>query len=195
MADNEKRQKIIDTAKQLFAEKGYAATGIREIAEQADLSLGNFYNYFKNKEELFTSLIDPENIIRSLSGIPAMMNQGFPGNLGKIILEIKRVVDMNIELYRLIFIDLTEFGGFNTNRILESVIGFGELSFNENIRKDFIGSVIKDLDYRFFTRTFIISMISLFVVNNILPSAKIELDNDEELANRIANVMLNGVLV
>jgi hypothetical protein len=38
-------------------------------------------------------------------------------------------------------------------------------------------------------------MISLFVVNNILPSAKIELDNDEELANRIANVMLNGVLV
>ncbi|MGB4270031.1 MAG: TetR/AcrR family transcriptional regulator [Spirochaetota bacterium] len=40
----DKRQQILDVAKELFATKGYSATGIREIAENAGLSLGNFYN-------------------------------------------------------------------------------------------------------------------------------------------------------
>ncbi|NMB64196.1 MAG: TetR/AcrR family transcriptional regulator [Spirochaetes bacterium] len=105
----DKRQQILDVAKELFATKGYSATGIREIAEKAGLSLGNFYNYFKNKEDLFKSLLDPQNILEHLTEIKLMLNDSFPFNFKDIIKSIKTVVDSDFHLYRLIFIELTEF--------------------------------------------------------------------------------------
>jgi len=39
-------------AAQVFRARGYANAGMREIADAADLSLGNLYHYFRGKEEL-----------------------------------------------------------------------------------------------------------------------------------------------
>ncbi len=120
----EPKEKIIDTAKILFSEKGYAATGLREISEKSGISLSNIYNYFKNKEEIFMSILDAENIILSLKDLPSILHDNFPDNLNKLILTIKQVVDENIHLYRLIFIDLIEFNGYNTDKIVERIINF-----------------------------------------------------------------------
>ncbi len=50
------RQRIIDTALQLFATKGYDQTTMRNIAAAADCSLGLTYRYFASKEELVLEL-------------------------------------------------------------------------------------------------------------------------------------------
>lgn len=50
------RQRILDAALALFAEKGFAATTMRDIAARADVSLGLTYRYFERKEELATAL-------------------------------------------------------------------------------------------------------------------------------------------
>lgn len=193
MIGTDKRSIIIEVAKQLFSEKGYAATGVREIAEKGGLSLGNFYNYFKNKEELFKHLIDPENIIASLSSIPALVNEGFPGNFDKIILEIKRIVDMNKELYKLIFIDLIEFGGKNTNSIMERILEFSNLVFNDDLKSRVVGSKIKELDYPFYLKLFVTAILPLFIINNILPAAKIRAYKDEEISLLISDVIMKGM--
>ena len=54
----EKRELIGSTALTLFAEKGYDATSINEIAQSAGISKGLMYNYFKSKEELLQSIWD-----------------------------------------------------------------------------------------------------------------------------------------
>ena len=192
MNGTDKQEIIINVAKQLFSEKGYAATGIREIAEKSGLSLGNFYNYFKNKEELFKHLIDPENIIKSLDAIPSMVNEGFPGNFDKIIQEIKRVVDMNQELYKLIFIDLIEFGGTNTNIIMERILEFSNQVFNDDVKSRIVGSKIKEMDYPFYLKLFVTSILPLFIINNILPSAKITY-SDDEISRLISDVLMKGI--
>jgi 15-cis-phytoene desaturase len=46
------RQKIFETAIQLFIEKGYDQTGIRDIAEAVDIGVGTFHNYFASKEDV-----------------------------------------------------------------------------------------------------------------------------------------------
>jgi len=46
------RTKIIDTAVDLFAEKGYESCSIKDIVERAETSVGNCYFYFKDKEDL-----------------------------------------------------------------------------------------------------------------------------------------------
>lgn len=50
------RQRIIDTALQLFATKGYDQTTMRDIAAKADCSLGLAYRYFASKEDLVLEL-------------------------------------------------------------------------------------------------------------------------------------------
>jgi len=51
-----RRQQIIVAAKRVFSEKGYNRSTIEDIAQEAELSPGTLYLYFKNKEELFASL-------------------------------------------------------------------------------------------------------------------------------------------
>ncbi len=51
------RAGLIAAAQRLFAAKGIEATTIAEIAEEADIAVGSFYNYFETKEDLLTALL------------------------------------------------------------------------------------------------------------------------------------------
>jgi AcrR family transcriptional regulator len=53
----ESRKKILSAAVKVFSSHGYAGASIREIAKASGLSIGGVYLYFKNKEELYLSLI------------------------------------------------------------------------------------------------------------------------------------------
>jgi len=50
-------QEITAAALQAFAEKGYAATRVEEVAKRAGVSKGLMYLYFKTKEELFKAVV------------------------------------------------------------------------------------------------------------------------------------------
>ncbi len=51
-----RRQQIIVAAKRVFSEKGFSKTTMEDIAQEAELSPGTLYLYFKNKDELYASL-------------------------------------------------------------------------------------------------------------------------------------------
>ena len=53
----EKRQRIIDTANTLFYQKGFTATSFADIAAACDVPKGNFYFYFKTKEDLLEAVV------------------------------------------------------------------------------------------------------------------------------------------
>lgn len=52
------RQAIIDAAKQLFADKGFAHTQVAEIAMAAGTGMSAFYGQFRDKEELFLLIVN-----------------------------------------------------------------------------------------------------------------------------------------
>jgi AcrR family transcriptional regulator len=54
----EKKNRIIDAAVKEFAAHPYLKTSINRIIEQADISKGSFYQYFKNKKDLYKYIID-----------------------------------------------------------------------------------------------------------------------------------------
>ncbi|GAB4268201.1 MAG: TetR/AcrR family transcriptional regulator [Candidatus Rifleibacteriota bacterium] len=60
-----KREKLIDSALDMFFEKGYERTTIDDIVNRAECGKGTFYRYFSNKEKLVEIL--NENFILSLS--------------------------------------------------------------------------------------------------------------------------------
>lgn len=53
----EKKELILNTALELFAENGYHATSISQIAAKAEISKGLTYNYFKSKKEVLDEII------------------------------------------------------------------------------------------------------------------------------------------
>ena len=51
-----RRQQILVAAKRVFSDKGFNKATMEDIAQEAELSPGTLYLYFKNKEELYASL-------------------------------------------------------------------------------------------------------------------------------------------
>jgi AcrR family transcriptional regulator len=51
-----RKQQILVAAKRVFSEKGFNKATMEDIAQEAELSPGTLYLYFKNKEELYASL-------------------------------------------------------------------------------------------------------------------------------------------
>ncbi|OPJ64028.1 TetR/AcrR family transcriptional regulator [Clostridium oryzae] len=51
------RSKIMISAKELFILQGYKKTTIRQIVERSGVLIGSIYYLFKNKEEIFKSLV------------------------------------------------------------------------------------------------------------------------------------------
>jgi AcrR family transcriptional regulator len=54
--DNDKKERILVAAKKIFAEKGFSATTISEIAVTANVAEGTIYSYFENKKDLLFSI-------------------------------------------------------------------------------------------------------------------------------------------
>ena len=55
---DERKEEIIDTAQNLFIEKGFAETKISDIVKKLKVSQGVFYYYFKSKEEIVDYIVD-----------------------------------------------------------------------------------------------------------------------------------------
>lgn len=54
---NDTGERIINAALKLFAQKGFEATSIRDIAEEANINSATLYYYINNKEEFLFSLM------------------------------------------------------------------------------------------------------------------------------------------
>ncbi|MEU7479858.1 TetR/AcrR family transcriptional regulator [Lentzea sp. NPDC042327] len=54
----ELRREIIDAAFDCFAETGYHATGIADVAARLGIGHGTFYRYFQNKRDIVDHVID-----------------------------------------------------------------------------------------------------------------------------------------
>jgi AcrR family transcriptional regulator len=52
-----KRREIVDAARVVFAQRGFANATLDEIAEKAEFGKGTLYNYFSSKEELFETVL------------------------------------------------------------------------------------------------------------------------------------------
>src|SRR5882757_3328819 len=57
-AGGDKRERILDAAERVFAQHGFFAARVSEIAKEAGVADGTIYLYFKSKDELLISLFE-----------------------------------------------------------------------------------------------------------------------------------------
>lgn len=106
------RREIESAALWLFTRQGFHGTTVREIARKAGVSIGNLYNYYKTKEEIFVSLtrhMGAEMAAIQQKELLPLMTSMDPDSLKKLALTIGRVVSRNLDYWRLMYIDVVEF--------------------------------------------------------------------------------------
>ena len=59
------REQLIDIAAKMFDTKGYAQTGMADIAQAIGLGRSAVYHYFRNKEEILAALVEAEALTPS----------------------------------------------------------------------------------------------------------------------------------
>ena len=64
------RQRIVDAADQLFYSRGYNQTSFSDISDETGIPRGNFYYYFKTKEDILTAVVEFR-----VSGFKEVLNQ------------------------------------------------------------------------------------------------------------------------
>lgn len=116
------RQAILQAAYELFLEKGYAATSMREIAERAALALGGIYNHFENKEAIFSELIVSRHpfhqVLPLLQAAPGATVEQFVRNAASsMVAELGRRPDF----IKFLFVELVEFDGRDFPKMFEEV--------------------------------------------------------------------------
>lgn len=76
------RNILLDSAEQVFFEKGYSKTTLMDVASHAGMTRGAIYWHFKNKMELFEAMVERAHLpIESLAEACADENE--PDPLGK----------------------------------------------------------------------------------------------------------------
>ena len=85
---------IVQAALEVFAEKGFAAARLDDIARQAGVSKGALYLYFETKEDLFRAVVR-EAVAPNLDMVEAMLAQAtlpFPDLLRLLFARIAMVI-------------------------------------------------------------------------------------------------------
>ena len=102
-----RKKEILQAASRAFRRQGLHATGMRDIANESKMHVGNLYYYFRNKEELLafcqeqtlTALIDLAELVRRqpwpadaklhrlITGHVVCLNDEVPGSLAHLEVE------------------------------------------------------------------------------------------------------------
>ncbi len=60
---DEKRKRVLESAKAAFARDGFSGTNVNRVAAAADISVGSLYKYFRTKEDLFLAIIEESHVL------------------------------------------------------------------------------------------------------------------------------------
>jgi AcrR family transcriptional regulator len=122
-AKEQKRQKLMDAAMDLFIERGYKTPTVEMITERAGTSVGTFYLYFRGKHEIYKAF--QKEAIDLLSG---MILQGLAKRSGSAREKLIAAAAAYLRFYREYpeyygFIALINIGGQQELRESKSEIG------------------------------------------------------------------------
>ena len=81
----ETRRMLISTARRLFAERGYAATGTPDIVAAAGVTRGALYHHFQDKQALFRAVVEEEHLLLAMSINAASQGEDEPGPVKALI--------------------------------------------------------------------------------------------------------------
>ncbi|MBK9965926.1 MAG: TetR/AcrR family transcriptional regulator [Holophagales bacterium] len=113
------RAQILEAALDLFSRQGYRGTSIRDISTAAGASTGSVYHHFRDKEELFDTLLSDYWTAIESPDFPfnrALASGAFPDRLEELAEAAEESVKTWQRHIALIYVDVVEMQGTHIQR-------------------------------------------------------------------------------
>jgi AcrR family transcriptional regulator len=192
------RAQILEAALKLFSHRGYGATSVRDIAEDAGVSKGNVYHHFSDKETIFRALLDQYFQAMSSPEFPfnrALATGTFPENLEELGKAARATVKDYREYVALIYVDVVEFDGTHIRKFYSDMSHRFDAFMKKHGMEEELGDRLQDglspisavmLATRIFYNYFSIEI--LFGVKDHFGK------NTDEVVGEISRILRNGML-
>lgn len=101
---SDKRERILEVAKNLILSEGYTKTSVSEITKRCNFSKGSFYSYFFSKEEMLSAIIDEfSNVMQNLLNECEINSNNFDEFIEKYIRRKLNLSEKELELGAIYF--------------------------------------------------------------------------------------------
>lgn len=202
MTGDKRREQILQTAVNLFSQRGFKGTTTKEIARAAGVSEAMVFRHFSTKDELYGAILDNKGCEDGVHRFPWEANE-----------ELQRAIEQKDDFAVFYNIALDALNKHQADEGFMRLLFYSALEehelaerfFNEFISRvyDFIGGYIitrqkdgamRKLDPRIVVRSFL-GMLIHHSLNNILWDKKRVILNitNEEAAKNFAEVLLGGI--
>ena len=110
--DETTRQRILESAYELFVEKGYRGSSMRDIATKAGIKAGSIYNHFEGKEQIFEAVfIEKHPMFRILAILEEVHGNNAEELLTNAVNRLNKELKSEPNLLNLFFVELVEMDG------------------------------------------------------------------------------------
>ena len=92
---DERRQQIIDAARQLYEEQGLARTSVKDISERCGVARSLFYHYFPDKQAVTSAVID-DFITDYLESVQLWDEARTPGDIEQALDGVVKVLRVGV---------------------------------------------------------------------------------------------------
>lgn len=122
MPDEDSTEKqILESAFQLFVEKGFAGSSMRDIAELAGIKAASIYNHFKNKDQIFEAVfIEKHPMFRILEILDSVEGETAEDLLTDAMMKIREEIQSHPKLLNLFFVEHVEMNGIHIEKAMKT---------------------------------------------------------------------------
>jgi len=188
-----RRIQILDAAAQVFAERGFHLTTIKDIAREAGIADGTLYTYFENKTALLLGIL--ERMRESLevsAGVTALVGADFRSAMRAYLVHpLMALKADNFELFRVVVSEIMvndDLRRLYSERILQPTLQGAETFFQYWVGQ----GVIRPVDLNLTLRA-ISGVILGLLVQHVMGDETLE-SRWEELPDFLTGLLLDGLL-
>ena len=186
------REKILNAAQALFAEKGFHKTTTSEIASSAGVAEGTIFKNFSNKENLLFALVDEIDTGNISSLLQLAVNEETRPTLREFLKKHMGMVLNNFNLLKITLYEAQFFPELKNKFIEEVALNiFTPLeNFIEN--KSNTGE-FKDINPQIAARSFAGMIVAFIAWENILQAGEYQSFDKIEVIENVLEIFLSGI--
>lgn len=187
------KEKILNEAIALFAQKGYAGLSMRQLAQEVGISVAAIYHHFPDKQSLYV-----EATRHAFSGKELVFAQVWATDcppeekLKKFVLALISVMSRDTDFCRLIQREIMEADPERMQLLAQGVFKNQFLSLLQ-----LAGQLAPNRD-AFWVATSIVGLVKIYVdhrpLNRHFPGWKPEYERPEMIAAHVTDLLLNGLI-
>lgn len=159
-----RRNQILDAATQVFAERGFHNTTIRQIAQQAGIADGTIYIYFKTKTDLLLGILNRINESEQREeDLGQDVASDFAGFFAVYLRHRMQLLEANFQAFRAILPDILSNAELRTRyytQVIEPTFALADPIFRAWIEQ----GIIKPLDPALVTRVISSAVLGLLLL-------------------------------